>query len=61
MLVLLAERPSDADAAAVERLVGMLWDLGLEVGHSVRTIAECLVEAARDVLRGIVARGLGLR
>ena len=34
---------------AIEHLVGQLWDLGLHLGHSVRTVAECREEAARDV------------
>jgi [protein-PII] uridylyltransferase len=29
--------------------VGALWDSGLEPGHSVRTIAECVDEARKDV------------
>src|SRR6185369_11827776 len=33
----------------VEKLVTALWDMGLEVGHSVRTVAECGGESARDV------------
>ena len=33
----------------MEALVGVLWDIGLEIGHSVRTIAECQDEARRDV------------
>ena len=49
VLILLAQTPTPAEAACVEALIGMLWDLGFEVGHSVRTIAECLVEAERDV------------
>ncbi len=49
VLILLTATPSEAEAAAVERLVGMLWDLGFDVGHSVRTIPECLTEAERDV------------
>jgi [protein-PII] uridylyltransferase len=44
----------EADAAArlappLERLVTCLWDVGLEVGHSVRTPEECAREAADDV------------
>jgi len=44
--------PDDAhpdEMAAIESLVGMLWDLGLQVGHSVRTAAQCRDEGAADV------------
>ena len=44
-----AGAPDEATAAAVGRFVTACWDVGLEIGSSVRTIAECLVEAARDV------------
>ena len=33
----------------VERFVGALWDVGLEIGHSVRTVAQCVSEAQADV------------
>ncbi len=56
ILVLLPEphSPGDAPLAAeargsVERLVSFLWDIGLEVGHSVRTVADCAEESAADV------------
>jgi [protein-PII] uridylyltransferase len=49
LLVLLAQAPDAVQTAKLESLVGRLWDLGLEVGHSVRTIQECVDEAARDV------------
>ena len=35
--------------AAIERFIGMLWDAGLEVAHSVRTIEECETEMAHDI------------
>lgn len=49
LLILL---PNDHDAAfdrQLEPLVGMFWDIGLTVGHSVRSLEECLTEAAQDV------------
>ncbi len=39
----------ERDKAAIEDLVGLLWDMGLHLGHSVRTIEECRSEAAADV------------
>ncbi len=35
--------------ALVEAFVSLLWDVGLEPGISVRTMAECIDEAAKDV------------
>ncbi len=49
VLILLEANPDAATQAAIEHLVGLFWDIGLEVGHSVRTVAECLEEARRDV------------
>lgn len=49
LLILLAH-PADTDEqTAIEELISLLWDSGLEVGHSVRTIEECLTEAANDI------------
>ena len=48
-LVLVPAPLADAERASVERLVSFLWDIGLEVGHSVRTVAECAEESAADV------------
>jgi len=49
LLVLVPTPPAAADQARVELLITFLWDAGLEVGHSVRTVAECAQEAAADV------------
>jgi [protein-PII] uridylyltransferase len=49
LLILL---PAGADARVQQKLetfVGTLWDIGLEVGHSVRTVAECADLAAQDL------------
>ena len=35
--------------ARVEAFVSLLWDIGLEPGISVRTLTECVEEAAKDV------------
>ncbi|MDP2241690.1 MAG: [protein-PII] uridylyltransferase [Burkholderiales bacterium] len=33
----------------LEALIGVLWDIGLEVGHSVRTIDQCVEIAGQDI------------
>ena len=33
----------------LEDLITFLWDVGLQVGHSVRSVAECVSEAVADV------------
>ena len=38
--------PDDALQQQLHRLIGMLWDIGLEVGHSVRTVGQCMKESA---------------
>ncbi|MBI3523607.1 MAG: [protein-PII] uridylyltransferase [Betaproteobacteria bacterium] len=49
ILLLLPDGMDGAHDASIERAVGALWDTGLDVGHSVRSIAECSAEAARDI------------
>ena len=49
LLILLPQEASSALQEKLERLVGHFWDIGLEIGHSVRTVQECLEEAAGDI------------
>jgi [protein-PII] uridylyltransferase len=49
ILLLVPELPAPPERARIERFIALLWDVGLEVGHSVRTVRECVEESARDV------------
>jgi [protein-PII] uridylyltransferase len=49
ILLLVPQAPDGAGSAAVERVVAFLWDIGLEVGHSVRTVAQCAEESVGNV------------
>ncbi len=49
ILILLQEPADEALRAKLEALVGHFWDIGLEAGHSVRTIDECFEVAAADI------------
>ncbi len=49
ILILLPEAADRAVTANLEQFVSQSWDLGLELGSAVRTVAECVNEAARDI------------
>ncbi|HSH69851.1 MAG TPA: ACT domain-containing protein, partial [Deferrisomatales bacterium] len=39
----------DSDAGEIDQVLYPLWDLGLDVGHALRTPADCAAMAARDL------------
>jgi [protein-PII] uridylyltransferase len=49
ILILVPAIPDEAARGVVERIVTFLWDINLEVGHSVRTVEQCAEESAADV------------
>jgi len=49
LLLLLPESANEALVGDLENLVGLFWDIGLEIGHSVRTLEECIEEATADI------------
>jgi [protein-PII] uridylyltransferase len=49
ILVLLPDEPVPGSEACIEKFIGLAWDLGLELGSSVRSVSQCLEEAANDV------------
>ena len=55
LLVLLPTKGNDADVvdatikSRLEQWVSLLWDMGLEAAHSVRTLTECTEQASKDI------------
>ena len=49
VLFLLPDDLHDAAKEKVSDLVASLWDIGLEIGHSARTVEQCVAEAMQDV------------
>jgi len=49
ILILLEREPDSQDKLKLEQLIASLWDLGLDLGHSVRSIADCKREADNDI------------
>jgi len=49
LLILLPRRADEQLERQLQHLVSTLWDIGLEVGHSVRTVDECVALATQDI------------
>ncbi|RCX24820.1 [protein-PII] uridylyltransferase [Thioalbus denitrificans] len=49
LLILLRGDDHDAWRDPIESFLRLLWDIGLEVGHSVRSLQDCTREAERDI------------
>ena len=46
LLILLDAEPDTDLQQQLHQLIGTLWDIGLEVGHSTRTVEQCISESA---------------
>ncbi|MBI5918048.1 MAG: [protein-PII] uridylyltransferase [Nitrosomonadales bacterium] len=46
LLILLPQQPDEVLQQRLQQLVGVLWDIGLEVGHSIRTVGDCMAESS---------------
>ena len=46
---ILLENDEEHHNEALSEFITFLWDIGLEIGHSVRTLKECVTEATADI------------
>ncbi len=49
LMILLRGDDHERYRGRIEPFITFLWDIGLEVGHSVRSLAECIEQSARDI------------
>ena len=49
LLILTGERPSKKILESIQAFVAELWNLGLEIGHSVRSPKQCATLAKQDI------------
>jgi [protein-PII] uridylyltransferase len=49
IMLLLDREPGSDEKGKLEALVGLFWDIGLDIGHSVRTIEACVDAARGDI------------
>lgn len=49
LLLLLEDEPTESLREPITVFLAQLWDIGLKIGHSVRSLAECAAQARADV------------
>jgi [protein-PII] uridylyltransferase len=49
LLLIFERQTDDSSNRFAEHLIRFLWDMGLEVGHSVRTLKDCVRESKQDI------------
>ncbi len=49
LMILVEPKERKRLTSNLEQLLTFLWDIGLEVGHSVRSVKECVKEAKQDI------------
>ncbi|MDG4606254.1 MAG: [protein-PII] uridylyltransferase [Candidatus Contendobacter sp.] len=49
LMILIDDAALEARRSGLEDFLTFLWDIGLEIGHSVRTVEDCAREGAADI------------
>lgn len=48
-LLILIDNSDEINTHNIEAFITLLWDINLDIGHSVRTISQCVEEAVKDI------------
>ena len=49
LMILLDKDPNLEQTEIISQFITLIWDSGIELGHSVRTLTQCVVEAKADI------------
>jgi [protein-PII] uridylyltransferase len=49
LLILLDKPPTQDDEVLISKFITTVWDAGLELGHSVRTVNDCVEQGKQDI------------
>jgi len=49
LMILLKKEENQNSKDLLEKFLMLLWDIRLEIGHSVRTVEECVEESGKDI------------
>ncbi len=49
ILILMQDDQFDKYGPGIEKFLTFLWDIGLDIGHSVRTIEDCITQSKSDI------------
>jgi [protein-PII] uridylyltransferase len=49
LMILYGRKVGQPEKKLIEKFITFLWDIGLEVGHSVRSLKDCVKQADRDI------------
>jgi len=49
LLILINDQKKEQHKKNISHFLAYLWDIGIEVSHSTRTIKECITEGSRDI------------
>ncbi len=49
LMILINDKTTIEDSERISHFITLIWDSGLDLGHSVRTVSQCLSEAKKEI------------